>query len=55
MAVVPFTDARNRLSELIDEATPTHERIEITKHGRGAHLCRRSRGFGGDSGGPVQR
>ncbi|MEU7980470.1 type II toxin-antitoxin system prevent-host-death family antitoxin [Micromonospora sp. NPDC049081] len=38
---MPFTDARNRLSELIDEVTSTHERIEITKHGRGAHLCRR--------------
>ncbi|WBB77416.1 type II toxin-antitoxin system Phd/YefM family antitoxin [Micromonospora sp. WMMD882] len=36
MTVVPFTDARNRLSELIDEVTSTHERIEITKHGRAA-------------------
>jgi prevent-host-death family protein len=33
MTVIPFTDARNRLSELIDEVTRTHERIEITRHG----------------------
>ncbi len=33
MTVVPFTDARNRLSELIDEVERTHERIEITRHG----------------------
>lgn len=29
----PFTDARNRLSELIDEVTRTHERVVITRHG----------------------
>ena len=29
----PFTDARNRLSELIDEVERTHERITITRHG----------------------
>jgi prevent-host-death family protein len=33
MTVIPFTDARNRLSELIDEVARTHERIEITRHG----------------------
>lgn len=33
MTVVPFTDARNRLSELIDEVTRTHERVEISRHG----------------------
>ena len=33
MTAVPFTDARNRLSELIDEVASTHERIEITRHG----------------------
>ena len=26
MTAVPFTDARNRLSELIDEVASTHER-----------------------------
>ena len=36
MTVVPFTDARNRLSELIDEVSRTHERIEITRHGHPA-------------------
>jgi antitoxin YefM len=34
MTVLPFTDARNRLSELIDDVARTHERIEITKHGQ---------------------
>lgn len=34
MTVLPFTDARNRLSELIDEIDRTHERVEITRHGR---------------------
>ncbi|GAA5195233.1 type II toxin-antitoxin system Phd/YefM family antitoxin [Rugosimonospora acidiphila] len=33
MTVLPFTDARNRLSELIDEVARTHERVEITRHG----------------------
>ena len=33
MTVMPFTDARNRLSELIDEVQRTHERVEITRHG----------------------
>jgi antitoxin YefM len=33
MKVLPFTDARNRLSELIDEVATTHERVEITRHG----------------------
>lgn len=30
---MPFTDARNRLSELIEEVARTHERVEITRHG----------------------
>jgi len=34
MTVTPFTEARNRLSELIDEVDRTHERVEITRHGR---------------------
>jgi prevent-host-death family protein len=33
MTVTPFTEARNRLSELIDEVERTHERVEITRHG----------------------
>jgi len=33
MTVLPLTDARNRLSELIDEVVRTHERVEITRHG----------------------
>jgi antitoxin YefM len=36
MIAVPFTDARNRLSELIDAVASTHERIEITRHGHAA-------------------
>jgi prevent-host-death family protein len=36
MTAVPFTDARNRLSELIDAVASTHERIEITRHGHAA-------------------
>jgi prevent-host-death family protein len=34
MSVTPFTEARNRLSELLDEVERTHERIEITRHGQ---------------------
>jgi prevent-host-death family protein len=33
MTATPFTEARNRLSELIDEVERTHERVEITRHG----------------------
>lgn len=33
MSVLPFTEARNRLSEIIDEVARTHERVEITRHG----------------------
>jgi prevent-host-death family protein len=33
MTVMSFTDARNRLSELVDEVERTHERVEITRHG----------------------
>jgi prevent-host-death family protein len=28
-----FIEARNRLSELIDEVERTHDRVEITRHG----------------------
>lgn len=34
MTVIPFTDARNHLSELVDEVDRTHQRVEITRHGR---------------------
>jgi prevent-host-death family protein len=34
MASTPFTQARDHLSELLDEVERTHERIEITRHGR---------------------
>lgn len=33
MTTVPFTDARNRLSELLDDVERTHERVAITRHG----------------------
>ena len=33
MTALPFTEARNRLSELIDEVARTHERVVITRHG----------------------
>ena len=36
MTTLPIADARARLSKLVDEASTTHERIEITKNGRRA-------------------
>lgn len=33
MSTLPFTDARNHLSELIEEVRRTHERVAITRHG----------------------
>ncbi|MBC6464808.1 type II toxin-antitoxin system Phd/YefM family antitoxin [Actinomadura alba] len=33
MSTRPFTDARNHLSELIEEVRRTHERVAITRHG----------------------
>jgi prevent-host-death family protein len=33
VTTLPFTDARNRLSELIDDVERTHDRVEITRHG----------------------
>lgn len=38
MTVTPFTEARNRLSELLDEVERTHERVEITRHGSGVAI-----------------
>lgn len=36
MSTMPLADARSQLSRLIDEATKTHERYEITRNGRRA-------------------
>ena len=36
MNTIPVADARANLSRLIDEASTTHERTEITKNGRRA-------------------
>ncbi len=36
MSTLPLADARAHLSTLIDEATTTHERFEITRNGRRA-------------------
>lgn len=33
MTTLPVADARAQLSKLIDEATSTHERFEITRNG----------------------
>ncbi|EQD46767.1 protein containing DUF172, partial [mine drainage metagenome] len=34
MTTLPIADVRAQLSKLVDEASSTHERIEITKNGR---------------------
>ncbi|HUZ40474.1 MAG TPA: type II toxin-antitoxin system Phd/YefM family antitoxin [Acidimicrobiales bacterium] len=36
MTTLPIADARAQLSKLVDEASSTHERIEITRNGRRA-------------------
>ena len=36
MTTLPIADARAQLSKLVDEASRTHERIEITKNGHRA-------------------
>lgn len=36
VTTLPVADARSRLSQLIDEATSTHQRFEITRNGRRA-------------------
>jgi len=36
MTTLPLADARAHLSKLVEEASSTHERIEITKNGRRA-------------------
>ena len=36
MTTMPIADARAQLSKLVDEASSTHERFEITKNGHRA-------------------
>jgi antitoxin YefM len=36
MKTVPLSEAKDRLSGLVDEAEATHEMVTITKHGRPA-------------------
>jgi prevent-host-death family protein len=36
MTVVPLGDARDRLSEYVNEVEKTHDRVTITRHGRAA-------------------
>jgi prevent-host-death family protein len=36
MTTMPLADARAQLSKLVEEASSTHERIEITKNGHRA-------------------
>jgi len=36
MTTLPIADARAQLSKLVDDASSTHERFEITKNGRRA-------------------
>lgn len=36
MSTLPLADARARLSRLVDAASSTHERFEITRNGRRA-------------------
>ncbi len=38
MKVVPLSEAKDRLSALVDEAVTTHEVVQITRHGRPAAL-----------------
>jgi antitoxin YefM len=36
MTTIPLSEARSRLSELVDEAVRTHQRVDITRNGRRA-------------------
>lgn len=36
MTTLPLSEVRARLSELVDEAVRTHERVDITRNGRRA-------------------
>lgn len=35
MTILPLADVKARLSEIADEVARTHERVQITKNGRG--------------------
>ena len=34
MSIIPLADAKNRLSEIVQSALETHERVTITRNGR---------------------
>jgi antitoxin YefM len=36
MRTIPLSEAKDKLSKLVDEVESTHERVRITKHGHGA-------------------
>lgn len=36
MSIVPLTEAKTRLNDLVDSVVNTHERVTITRHGRPA-------------------
>jgi prevent-host-death family protein len=36
VAIIPLTDAKARLNELVEQTALTHERVTITRHGRPA-------------------
>jgi len=36
MMVIPVAEARARFSEIVEAATSTHERVEVTRNGRRA-------------------
>lgn len=38
MKTVPLSEAKDKLSALVDEADSTHEIVQITKHGRPAAI-----------------
>lgn len=36
MTMIPLTEAKAKLNELVEDAVTTHERVTITRHGRPA-------------------
>ncbi len=34
MSIIPLSEAKSRLSELADEVSRTHERVNVTRNGR---------------------
>jgi prevent-host-death family protein len=36
MTTVPLTEAKSKLSELVDDTVRTHQRVTITRHGKPA-------------------